>query len=343
MSIYDKRSGAAYGSEKTDPHYAENRYILEWWSADHDALLTKLISEWQWLWEWNIVEEIEKTTDQKCLKSWQKRDPLCRKYAWYNVLMYFCKSRAETLGYTKKIRFSKRKTCPLCGHTFTENSIPFPVATRLGMNNLDFCSPCMSTRVLQGSGNDKLDHNSIIVYLSDLTHLLGRVPPQGFGEGLNDLKGVDRSELQKLLELLGRKPSTKRVKEVFGTWLQALIAAQVLENATRKTSRGTQCVAEDGHICLSLGEKTIDDFLYRNGIGHTKEPHYPEGGYRGDFLVGEAIIEYFGLVGNPEYDAKISIKKALCKKHKIRLVAIYPVDLIIRNKLSTKLLALKDH
>jgi hypothetical protein len=39
-----------------------------------------------------------------------------------------------------------------------------------------------------------------------------------------------------------------------------LIDAGVLSNGARKTARGTQSVAEDGHICLSLAEKTTDDY-----------------------------------------------------------------------------------
>ena len=41
------------------------------------------------------------------------------------------------------------------------------------------------------------------------------------------------------------------------------------------------------------------------GVYHEKEPHYPEGNFRGDFKVGEALIEYFGLAGDPVYDARI--------------------------------------
>jgi hypothetical protein len=147
-----------------------------------------------------------------------------------------------------------------------------------------------------------------------------------------DLLEMETEDRVALLRLLQRKPTVKRIKTVFGSWLNALIQAGVLEDGARKTSRGIQSIAKDGHICLSLGEKTIDDFLCAHDIPHEKEPRYPEGNYRGDFRVGNAFIKYFGLAGNPEYDAKTTKKIRLCKKYGIVLGAIYPQDLISQKK-----------
>ena len=145
------------------------------------------------------------------------------------------------------------------------------------------------------------------------------------------------------MKLNSGKPTVRRVKAVFGSWLNVLIEAGILENGTRPTARGIQSIAKDGHVCLSLGEKTIDDFLFHNGIIHDKEPRYPEGNYRGDFKVGNTIIEYFGLTGDPEYDAKSKEKIRICKKHEITLIAIYPQDLVSQKRLENKLLALVRH
>jgi hypothetical protein len=125
---------------------------------------------------------------------------------------------------------------------------------------------------------------------------------------------------------------------MFGSWLKALVEAGILEDGTRRTGRGTQCLAKDGHLCLSLGEKTIDDFLHSYGIAHEKEPHYPEGNFRADFLVDGVFIEYFGLKGDSDYDAKTRLKQRICKKHGIRLISIYPSDIVSLKKLSKKLL-----
>ena len=76
------------------------------------------------------------------------------------------------------------------------------------------------------------------------------------------------------------------------------------------------------------------------GIKHEKEPKYPEGNYRADFKVNDSLIEYFGLKGQKEYDEKIKIKKKICKKNKIKLLSIYPKDLINTKTLENKILKL---
>jgi len=90
-------------------------------------------------------------------------------------------------------------------------------------------------------------------------------------------------------------------------------------------------------MCFSLGEKTIDDYLYKNKIKHEREPKYPDSNYRADFKIGNTFLEYFGLTGNPEYDTKTKMKKRLCKKYGIKLISIYPKDLASSPKLEKKL------
>lgn len=337
MSIYDHRGQPAYRPYKVEAQYAKNRRILKWWTTQHDQLLEEQISQWQWVWAWRIADEIIKVTPQDTLENWRNSDPLCKTYAWYNILMYFAEARAAYLEITRKIRRPEWKACPLCGHRFVEDSLPMPLIERLGINGLDYCAPCLRDTVLQGTGNDAASAASISKYLRSLAKTIERVPPQNFGEGVSDLHGLTSEERTALLRLLRRKPTVKRVKAVFGSWLHALVQSGVLESSTRRTSRGTHTIAKDGHVCLSLGEKTIDDFLHDRGLVHEKEPRYPEGRFRGDFEVRGAFVEYFGLVGNPEYDARMKEKMRICRKHGIKLISIYPQDLISPNKLEAKL------
>lgn len=337
MSIYDQRDKPAYGLFKAEPRYAKNRHILKWWKPVHNQAIIEQIAQKQWIWYWGITDEIVKITPAAELEAWRNTDPLCSRYAWYNILMYFAASRAEQRGFTKAIREPKWKICPLCNQRFVEDSLPVPLVERLGIDYLDFCAPCLRETVLEGSGNDAASETSILEYMWDLADLIERVPTQNFGEGMSDLLDIQPTDRVNLLLLLQRKPTVERVKAVFDSWLNALIQAGVLEDGTRRTSRGIQSIAKDGHLCLSLGEKTIDDFLYAHGIQHEKEPHYPEGNFRGDFKVGGTFIEYFGLAGNPEYDARAKEKMQICKKHGIALVAIYPQDLISLKKLEGKL------
>lgn len=336
MSIYDHRDRPAYRNLDTPLQYADNEYILKWWTNHHDNEIAKQISIFAWSWYWTISDVLIEITAPEILETWKKKDPLCSRYAWYNILMNFAVARAMQKGLIKKIRKPQWKTCPLCNNKFIENSLPFPLIQRLGANKIDFCSPCLKDICFPNTGNDLMAEADIITFVNLLTTKLEMIPPQGFGEGAIDLVDLEDPQRLEVLKILRNKPSVKRIKEVFGSWLNALIKSGVLEDDTRRTVYGIQCLANDGHVCLSLGEKTIDDFLFKFGIKHEKEPGYPEGKYRADFLVNGVFIEYFGLQGNTEYDQKTELKMRICKRNNIKLIAIYPKDLS-----STKVLARK--
>jgi hypothetical protein len=57
-------------------------------------------------------------------------------------------------------------------------------------------------------------------------------------------------------------------------WTRILIDAGLAGNGIR-LSRGTILKAVDGHLCLSMQEKAVDDFLHQHGIDHAREPLYP--------------------------------------------------------------------
>lgn len=251
--------------------------------------------------------------------------------------MNFAIARANEMGYTDKIREPEWKICPLCRMKFIESSLPMPLVERLGINNIDYCAPCLSKIVLQNSGKQNSTYDEIIEYLTKLSKVIEKVPTQSFSEGLNDFLGLEKQKRLELFIVLKDKPSIKRVKELLGSWLNALIKAEILPDCTRPTTFGTQTVAKDGHLCLSLGEKTIDDFLFEKNIPHEKEPKYPDSNFRADFIVNDVFIEYFGLKGDPEYDKRIKLKKKMCKDSGIHLIEIYPIDLTSDAKLAKKL------
>jgi hypothetical protein len=337
MSIYDNTDTPAYGRFDAEPSYAKNPLILRWWTPAHDELLRKQIRLEQWGWYWSITDEIVALTPPDAIEKWKASDPLCSDYAWYNVLTYFAESRAQELGFTEAIRTPQRKTCPLCNHTFVEDSLPYPLVKRLGIEQIDFCAPCLKDTILQQTGNGSLPREDVLAYLRDLTQVLQRVPSQGFGEGVDDLRDLSTEERLAVLKLLRRKPSVRRVKALFGSWFEALVEAGILQDEARRMSRGTQCLAKDGHICLSLGEKTVDDALHALGIPHEKEAPYPEGNFRADFAASGVFVEYFGLAGDIDYDAKTRVKQSICKKHRIKLIPVYPSDLASSTKLRSKL------
>jgi hypothetical protein len=290
-SLYDHpRDGRSYGTAFNvylfaDPEYAKNPHILKWWTPAHDELIEEQIQEWQWEWYWNITDRILATTPVDTIETWKQEDPTCSHRAWYNILMYFALSRAVQLGLISRIRTPEWKTCPLCGQRFIEDSLSPALVRRLGINNLDFCGVCLRSVTYPRTGDGVADREHILRYLRGLSEVLQRIPPQGYGEGVNDFVGLTSSERLAVFKVLQRKPTIARVKAVFGSSLNALIEAGVLEDGTRRTSRGTQCTAKDGHVCLSLGEKTIDDFLSTYDTPHQREPRYPEGNLCADFVV----------------------------------------------------------
>ena len=334
MSIYDYRDRPAYRSDAFKPYTNQN--ISKWWGDEHDNLIELIIREWQWNWYWEISEAIISHTPEETIAFFMSTN-------LNNKLMYFAITRAQNLGLTNLIREPKWKVCPLCHNEFVENSLPQPLIKRLGIDQIDFCSPCLRDTVLQNTGSQTKSKEEVLAYLRNLVRVLQRIPHQGYGEGMNDFKGLSYQERLDFLQILQLKPSTKHVKKLFGTWLQALIDAGILEDDVRRTSRGIQCIAKDGHVCLSIGEKTIDDFLNANEIAHEKESYYPEGKYRMDFDVNGVFIEYFGLTGNSDYDKKTKEKQRLCKKYGIELISLFPNDLVSTSRLDVKILkALKQ-
>lgn len=343
MSVYDHRDKSAYGGfDHLYDKYADNEYILHWWTKRHDEALARLISKWKWVWSWKAREEIESITDPQVLTHWAHTDPACNERASYNVLMWFCIGRAGRIGLTKNIPEPKWKKCALCAQDFVEDSMPMPLIERFGIETLDSCAPCLRDCVLQGSGSQTATREDILNYMRALTEALGIIPPHNFGEQTTDWQDMDNPERVKILRVLQGKPSTLRIKTVLGSWIQALIEAGIVDSLTTRNSRGYVTKAKDGHMCFSLGEKSIDDFLNRHGIKHGKEPLYPEGNHRADFLVGNTLIEYVGLIGNSDYRENIKRKEAICKKHKVPLVLVEPRDLISRSRLEKKLLALNQ-
>jgi len=323
---------------------ATNPHILKWWTNAYDELIRNQIVQWQWYWHFYIKDEILRITKPEVIETWKSQDPACQRGigtgAWNNVLEYFAYARAKEIGLNDLVRKPQWKRCPICENMFLENSLPEPLAKRLGINSLDFCAPCLTSRVLQNTGRDNLTKEEVKQYLKSLSSLLQVIPHQGYSEAADDLLYLSFEDRLAALQLFTNKPTTSLVKKLFSSWLHALIEAEILEDGTRKTSRGTMCVAKDGHVCLSLAEKTMDDFLYTHGIPHTREPHYPGSHFRADFEIKGNYIEYFGLAGNPEYDSKIKAKEKLAKNAGINLISVYPQNLIDRTWLMKTFLSI---
>lgn len=123
----------------------------------------------------------------------------------------------------------------------------------------------------------------------------------------------------------------KPARKYFGTWNNAIIAAGFKPNPVLFANK---CIVNDGHVCDSVAEKVIDDYLSERKIKHERNVTYPEGSYTADFKIGRKLVEYFGLAGEHErYDKIRGMKQCIVKSKKLVLVEIYPNDLYPKNKL----------
>lgn len=113
------------------------------------------------------------------------------------------------------------------------------------------------------------------------------------------------------------------------SWLKILQLAGVIDDKGIRGIYGTKVIAKDGHECNSLAELEIDNWLSQNGIPHEKEPFYPydkelnpNTKYRGDFKVGNTLIEYAGLMTKTEYREKMELKEKLARKLGLSLIVL---------------------
>ena len=65
------------------------------------------------------------------------------------------------------------------------------------------------------------------------------------------------------------------MKRKVGSWFAALARSSGLPQGVRATARGIRCLATDGHVCLSLEERRIDNWLSDHQVPHERDPFYP--------------------------------------------------------------------
>ena len=168
-------------------------------------------------------------------------------------------------------------------------------------------------------------------------------PPKCWGLSNQIPEAEIINKLQKLADKLGRTP-TKRECDFnkscirrFGSWTNALIAAGLTPHRSlnQRMYKRRKCLAKDGHICNSVSELIIDNWLYENNINHQKEAPYPKGKFTADWsLSNNILVEYFGLAQDSRrYDEEIKKKQQICKESGINLIEIYSKDLFPKNRL----------
>ncbi len=141
---------------------------------------------------------------------------------------------------------------------------------------------------------------------------------------------------------LGRVPSRREMPKgtdkacirFFNSWNNSVLKAGFTPNRScdDRMYKRVNVKALDGHLCDSISELLIDNWLYKNKIPHERDAYYPETHHKADWEIPaknkKIFVEYFGLANDsPRYDRAVKEKIGLCNKHKISLISIYPKDI----------------
>jgi len=162
-------------------------------------------------------------------------------------------------------------------------------------------------------------------------------------------KEVIIETMRSFVEKYGRIPTKlelgrayKMARRHFKTWNKAIKAAGFKPNPVMFARKHT---ANDGHVCDSLAEKIIDDWLYTRKINHKRSIPYPSDlGLNVDFVIKDYWIEFFGLHGvHKRYDELRKIKLQLGKQYGLKLIEIYPQHLFPKNNLDQVLSIIKSN
>ena len=326
---------------RNDIEYTKNPHILKWWNNSFDDLLRDRISVLGWRWHIKLGKNFLEKIPTHLVENWRTEDPLCAIYLLEGLIEHFAAKRALELN-LKVSELPRRTLCQSCNSRIYEEKYDDRFLKHLGWDNVSYCEGCINTALYEQS--DDLAPEKVIIHLRELTDAIGKIPiSSDFRSSRADLLKIEPEKVNKVIRvLLKSHPSLVCVKELFDSWLNALIKSDLLADGARRTYFGTQCIANDGHLCLSMAEKIIDDWLFANKIAHEKEPLYPNSRMRADFKIEDTFIEYFGLTGKEFYDEKKVKKIAICRELGIPLVAIEPDDILELSGLESKLAFLRS-
>lgn len=223
------------------------------------------------------------------------------------------------------------KICAVCGAEFWSGEVPVWTYTQFGVSR--YCQDCCFAA--RTGVTRQWTRESAVAALRELAEAFGGIPRQAYAfEALPLTAAVEVRD--RCMRALCAMPEVNALKELLGVqdWLGALQACDLIGEA-RPASRGTWCRAEDGHLCRSLIEKAIDDWMARKGLDHEREPRWtahptlnPNGRKRADWLLPSgAYVECVGMMEDPAYADKIRLKQRLAADLGVRLYLVGPTDL----------------
>ena len=336
--------------------WPEAKIVADYWTDECTKILENLVkkfgekAEYKLNLEKILGEEKYKELLNKLQKAKEHYEPL---RMWIHGFSTPPSYFAEALISTLKLPIPefKKRLCRFCHRSFTPgvgDETPWDydfLSDEFSYQNMPFCSKCLKKAFGWPRPKPK-SKSAALKFLSNFYNILGFIPPYNY---LNKdfLHRLEVKELKNIMKIMQELPDPDFYKKRFRSWFRALIAAGIISTGARKMSRGTMLLAKDGHMCFSMGEKSIDDWLKKNRIKHEKEAHYPKDGnlnpngfWRADWKINKIYIEYAGLKGEKSYDDKMLLKEELATKKQLDLIILTSNDL---GNLANKLNFLKSN
>jgi hypothetical protein len=320
----------------------------EIWDSQCDQIVRDLTDKYAWDTHSHITEAIVAYLPPDRLAAFKQACEARKTRSWSSVLAYHGLARQKQMRL--KVREPRLLECAGCGKKFLESSVRSSLAERVGYK-IRFCHDCYSKVFWlndYSAGPSSMSQDEMLNQLATLATVLESVPLATFVKQPDLATASEEKQIAVVKSLLAM-PSYSTYVETFGSWLKALILAGVLEDGTQPSGRGTRCIAADGHECLSLAERTIDDWLSAHDIPHEKEPLYPyhfylnpSGRMRADWRVGETLVEYAGLMDEPEYAAKMETKQEIAAEFGFPLLLVLPQDILSLDETLGRLIDLRS-
>ncbi len=158
-------------------------------------------------------------------------------------------------------------------------------------------------------------------------------------------RGLSESDVRSVVPFDGSYPPPVIAYGHYSRLSEMLNAANGSDIDRSVESVPKSFLADDGHLVASRSEALIDNWLFANHVLHAYDYRVQLGleYMRADFYLPKyrAYVEFWGMIGNAEYDQRRQKKLRLYRERNLRLVEIYPSDIhVLSEVLAARLGAL---
>lgn len=341
-----------WGFRAEDPGGALGGYVAHWcfwwddecqdrfsglWGRDADEVADDIADRYGFGWPWLAprVLPTRAPTTQALIESFLAEDWLVARTNGTNPRTVLDVSTVWGSFHVVRTRRSwfvpSATACAVCDREFWTGELPVWTYMQFGIGR--YCQACCQ-RARDGRRR-RWSGDEAVAALRELATSFGGIPTQAYGFEVLP-PNAPPEDRDRWMRALCNMPDPVTLKQVVGVrdWFGALQVAGLVDDG-RRTSRGTWCRAEDGHLCRSLLEKSIDDWMSRRGLPHDREPRWPvhltlnpHRLKRADWLLPSgAYVECVGMMEDPHYAEKITLKQRLAEDLGVKLYLVWPSDI----------------